>query len=150
MSTESVPPNFDNEFINRYRRQVHGGLTRNIRNIYLYNVRGYCLGRQVENAAKMELPPDEQFMRFIEDRAGVSKSEAPSFRESLWKEWSEGKQELLNSKLDHIFRVAADCYQLVQKALTVYPNDLRINLPDHEVKKEAAPELVPPPQRKGC
>jgi hypothetical protein len=130
MSLSSGPSNFAEAFLERYREQVFDGIIRNLRNIYLANVKAHCTNGKVKNAAGMELDPDERFMRMIEERADLNEQACGGFRKCIWGAWCDGNStSLLDSRLGPIFRRMAIEYQAVNKALMVYPNDLDLSVP---------------------
>lgn len=129
MSLTAKPENFADDFLERYREQVHGGIARNLRNIYLANLKAYKNKSTVKNAVGMELQPDERFMRLVEECAEIAEQHADGFRGCIWGAWCDGNNTaFLDSRLGPIFRRLAVEYHCVNKALMVYPNDLDLSV----------------------
>jgi hypothetical protein len=112
------------DLLDRYRESLWNGIVRNIRNIYLANVKAYCLKKRVKNAVQMELVPDEMFMRFVECQ--ISEQEVEDWRMLVWTEWKKGEVTSLD-RLAPIFLNLARAYQILNKAFMSYPNDLDLS-----------------------
>jgi hypothetical protein len=72
----------------------------------------------------MEIEPDEAFMRFVE--GDLKESEVEDWRMSVWEDWKHGSILSMNCRLGQVFADLAKTYQMLHKALMVYPNDLSI------------------------
>lgn len=128
MSLSTRVTNFAAEYLNRYRLQVQEGMARNLRNIYLSNVKAYITKTKVKNAKQMELDPDETFMRLCEERIDIGENSVDGFRRTIWCAWCDGGNTgFLDDRLGPVFVSMARYYQAINKALMVYPNDLDLS-----------------------
>lgn len=126
MTTEQVPEGTGKDFLSNYRGEVRSGIMRNLRNIYIYNIKAYCQVKEVKNAAQMSLLPDERYMTAIEDAAEITKEQSDIWRHSIWRDIQQENFQRLDQRLDPVFTRLAGNFQLVQKALIIYPNDINL------------------------
>jgi hypothetical protein len=116
------------EELAKHRSQVLDGIALNLRNIYLANVKAHCTKGKVRNAAVMELPPDERFMRLCEEKINIAEQACEGFRRVVWGGWQDGKNTgFLDTRLGPVFEQLASDYHAVNKALMVYTNMLDLS-----------------------
>lgn len=116
------------ETLEQFREVTMSRVAENLRNIYLENIKAYSVKSKV-NVGGVEIEPDERFMRLVEKAMDnpIPETGIEGWRKTIWNAWLDNRNtQMLDVRLGPVFLKMADTYQVINRCLILYPNNLML------------------------